>query len=102
MSPGLGEKRPSQARWHSESAEIVKAGPEELTIRYGHPEPNCGTRLRIGGWADLNGDGVEDVLLEQSNWYEEGSGVAYYHAGMTRLTSTGALVEVVDVVVPGR
>ena len=101
LAPGLGEERPQEARWHSESAEIVSAAREEMTIRHGHPNPDLGTTLRIAGWADLDGDGVEDVLLEQSNWYEGGSGVAYYHAGMTRPTSTSSLIEVVGVVVPG-
>lgn len=66
---------------------------EEAVILQGTEEDGLRIVLTLVARGDFDGDGIEDLLMQQSTYYRGGSGRYYQHVVLTRLTPTGALVE---------
>ena len=67
--------------------------PRHVRIVEGTEGSGTGISLRLVGWGDFNGDGVEDMLLESAVDYLGGTGVSFGMLLLTRLEPDGPLLE---------
>ncbi len=89
---GCGDSSPRYAALFP-AAVVSNVTPFEVEVYdSGVPEEAVQTTLEIVGWGDWDGDGIEDVLLRQSTYYNSGSGRSYDHMILTRLKRGDALV----------
>ncbi|MDA0232999.1 MAG: hypothetical protein O3C69_05905 [Chloroflexi bacterium] len=74
-------------------AVVGEHSSEEVEFLLGTEDWGHRILLKLVAWGDFDGDGIEDLLMQNSTYYRGGSGRYYTHVVLTRLTPTGALVE---------
>lgn len=83
-----------EASWQAAvpDAKVMRATPHELEIVGGGMK----SILTIVAWADVNGDGIEDVLLYRTTHAVKGTYRVYHHCVLTRLHD-GDLLRIVAI-----
>lgn len=74
-------------------AAVGECNSAEVEILLGTEEDGVRICLKLVAWGDFDGDGIEDLLMQNSTYYRGGSGRYYTHVVLTRLTPSSALVE---------
>ncbi len=89
---GCGNSCPRYAEVFPDAV-VGEHSPEQVELLVGNEDAGVQTILKLVAWGDFDGDGIEDLLMQQSTYYRGGSGRIYDHIVLTRLAPTGALVE---------